>query len=65
MISKLVFKLLPRKSLTQLEIDEEVSATFKVTSKSKDSMISKRKNYLTNVALLSSSPRSSMQRKKL
>lgn len=60
MISKLVFKLLPRKSLTQLEIDEEVSATFKVTSKSKDSMISKRKNYLTNVALLSSSPRSSM-----
>ena len=65
MISKLVFKLLPRKSLTQLEIDEEVSATFKVTSKSKDSMMSKRKNYLTNVALLSSSPRSSMQRKKL
>lgn len=60
MISKLVFKLLPRKSLTQLEIDEEVSATFKVTSKSKDSMISKRKNYLTNVALVSSSPRSSM-----
>lgn len=60
MISKLVFKLLPRKSLTQLEIDEEVSATFKVTSKSKDSMMSKRKNYLTNVALLSSSPRSSM-----
>lgn len=52
MISKLVFKL--------LEIDEEVGATFKVTSKSKDSMISKRKNYLTNVALLSSSPRSSM-----
>ena len=43
MISKLVFKLLPRKSLTQLEIDEEVGATFKVTSKSKDSMISKRK----------------------
>ena len=60
MISKLVFKLLPRKSLTQLEIDEEVGATFKVTSKSKDSMIRKRKNYLTNVALLSSSPRSSM-----
>lgn len=60
MISKLVFKLLPRKSLTQLEIDEEVGATFQVTSKSKDSMISKRKNYLTNVALLSSSPRSSM-----
>lgn len=60
MISKLVFKLLPRKSLTQLEIDEEVSATFKVTSKSKDSMMSKRKNYLTNVALLSSSPRSGM-----
>ena len=60
MISKLVFKLLPRKSLTQLEIDEEVDATFKVTSKSKDSMISKRKNYLTNVALVSSSPRSSM-----
>ena len=60
MISKLVFKLLPRKSLTQLEIDEEVGATFKVTSKSKDSMISKRKNYFTNVALLSSSPRSSM-----
>ena len=60
MISKLVFKLLPRKSLTQLEIDEEVGATFKVTRKSKDSMISKRKNYLTNVALLSYSPRSSM-----
>ena len=60
MISKLVFKLLPRKSLTQLEIDEEVSATFKVTSKSKDSMMSKRTNYLTNVALLSSSPRNSM-----
>lgn len=60
MISKLVFKLLPRKSLTQLAIDEEVGATFKVTSKSKDSMISKRKNYLTNVALLSSSPCSSM-----
>lgn len=60
MISKLVFQLLPRKSFTQLEIDEEVSATFKVTSKSKDSMISKRKNYLTNVALVSSSPRSSM-----
>ena len=60
MISKLVFKLLPRKSLTQLETDEEVGATFKVTSKSKDSMISKRKNYLTNVALVSSSPRSSM-----
>lgn len=60
MISKLVFKLLPRKSLTQLEIDEEVGATFKVTSKSKDSMISIRKNYITNVALLSSSPRSSM-----
>ena len=60
MISKLVFKLLPRKSLTQQEIDEEVGATFKVTSKSKDSMISKRKNYLTNVALVSSSPRSSM-----
>lgn len=60
MISKLVFKLLPRKSLTQLEIDEEVGATFKVTSKSKDSMIRKRKNYLTNVALVSSSPRSSM-----
>ena len=60
MISKLVFQLLPRKSFTQLEIDEEVGATFKVTSKSKDSMISKRKNYLTNVALVSSSPRSSM-----
>lgn len=60
MISKLVFKLLPRKSLTQLEIDEEVGATFKVTRKSKDSMIRKRKNYLTNVALVSSSPRSSM-----
>ena len=60
MISKLVFQLLPRKSFTQLEIDEEVSATFKVTSKSKDSMIRKRKNYLTNVALVSSSPRSSM-----
>ena len=60
MISKLVFKLLPRKSLTQLEIDEEVGATFKVTSKSKDSMIRKRKNYLTNVALVNSSPRSSM-----
>lgn len=60
MISKLVFQFLPRKSFTQLEIDEEVSATFKVTSKSKDSMIRKRKNYLTNVALVSSSPRSSM-----
>ena len=43
MISKLMFKLLPRKSFTQLEVDEEVGATFKVTSKSKDSMIRKRK----------------------
>ena len=55
-----MFKLLLKKSLTQLEIDEEVGATFKVTSKSKDSMVIKRKNYLTNVALVSSSPRSSM-----